>query len=143
MTRYFAYGANMDALQMEERCPGARQVDTEAMLPNHRFRIAAAGYGTVVPEPLNVVFGVLWELEPADEAALDRFEGVPEGLYQKGSAMVLQSDGTRTEAMLYRATDSGPGFPAPGYLENILLVAESLNFPESYTGELRQLLAVH
>ena len=57
--------------------------------------------------------------------------------------MVLRGDGSPVHAMYYRAADSGPGFPVDGYLENILEMAEALEFPESYTAELRRLLAVH
>ena len=57
--------------------------------------------------------------------------------------MVLRLDGTPEEVMIYRAADSGPGFPEPGYLENILEVALLRDFPEPYLAELRRLLALH
>ncbi|MGQ0703891.1 MAG: gamma-glutamylcyclotransferase family protein [Gemmatimonadales bacterium] len=63
---------------MAERCPGARVVG-RASLPNHRFQIGAAGYGTVIPDARGEVPGLLWELTSDDESALDRYEGMSEG----------------------------------------------------------------
>jgi gamma-glutamylcyclotransferase (GGCT)/AIG2-like uncharacterized protein YtfP len=110
------------------------------MLPGHGFRIAAKGYGNAAVAPGESVHGVLWELEPADEAALDAFEGVAEGLYHKTRAAVRSKDGAPVSAMLYLPTDSAPGRPVPGYLERIIEVAESLAFPPAYLQELHALL---
>ena len=139
MTRYFAYGANMDPIHMAERCPTAR-CQGVAVLPGHGFRIAATGYGNAITVPRESVYGVLWELEPADEAALDAFEGIADGLYRKAGAMVRTSDGSNLQAMLYLPADPAPGRPVPGYLERIIEVADTLNFPPAYLAELRALL---
>lgn len=139
MTLYFSYGANMDPVHMEKECPGATRIGP-AILSGYRFGIAHAGYGTARPDPDAVIRGVLWRLTPGDEAALDRFEGVPEGLYYKSSLAVSGVEGD-CDAMLYRASDPAPGTPVAGYLERIVEVAESLQFPPDYIGELRALLA--
>jgi hypothetical protein len=131
VTLYFAYGANMDPVQMAQRCPGARQLGV-AVLGGHAFRIGKAGYGTALPDAGEVVHGVLWMLTPDDEAALDRFEGVGDGLYTRRRVPVLKPDGEVTEAMIYCAADPAPGTPVPGYLERIAEVAESLGFPPGY-----------
>lgn len=124
---------------MASECPGATRVGP-ATLEGYRFGIASAGYGTARPEPGSIIHGVLWLLTPGDEAALDRFEGVPEGLYYKSTLSVSGADGAQS-AMLYRASDPTPGRPVPGYLERIVEVAESLNLPSAYVEELRALLA--
>ncbi|HEV8149602.1 MAG TPA: gamma-glutamylcyclotransferase family protein [Gemmatimonadales bacterium] len=136
MTRYFAYGANLDPVHMGECCPTARWLGT-AILAGHGFRIAAAGYGNAVAAPGETVYGVLWELEPADEAALDAFEGMGEGLYRKAHTTVCSADGEELSAMLYLPTDSAPGRPVAGYLERIIEVAKSLAFPAGYVEELQ------
>ena len=41
--------------------------------------------------------------------------------------------------MLYCGADPAPGPLSLGYLENVLAVAESLEFPEAYLAELRGL----
>jgi hypothetical protein len=137
--RYFSYGANMDPVHMAACCPQARPLG-RATLPGHRFRIGRAGYGTAEPAPGAAVPGFLWELTLSDEAALDRFEGVPENLYYKSVAEVVPARGGSVRAMLYRASDPSPGIPNPGYLERIIAVAESLDFPPPYLAELRGLL---
>jgi len=139
VTIYFAYGANMDPVAMAARCPGARRLGM-AVLPEHTFRIAAEGYGTAMPSAGRAIPGVLWELTPQDERALDQFERVPEGLYRQEGARVEAEDGRQIEVMLYRAADSSPGSPTPGYLEGIIATAESLGLPEEYVESLRRLL---
>jgi hypothetical protein len=111
------------------------------MLMDHKFGIAKAGFGTALPAVGSVIRGFLWEISPADEAALDRFEGIPEGLYTKTTFEVQTAEGRMTSAMAYRAADPRPGVPVPGYLERIVEVAASLGFPEAYLGALRSLFA--
>ena len=140
MTVYFAYGANMDPVQMARRCPDARRLGTAA-LADHDFTIAAGGFGTAIPAAGRSVHGVLWSLTPADEQALDRFEEVDRGFYRKRSETVVTLDGKPVEAMIYHAVDASPGRPAAGYLERIVELAESLSFPLEYLGHLRRLVA--
>lgn len=125
---------------MADRCPGASVIG-RAILAGHRFQIGAAGYGTVVADPTGEVPGILWELTPDDEAALDRYEGVAEGLYLKDQGTVTLADGRRAPAMLYLAADPAPGSPQPGYLERIVELGAELGFPTSYLDTLRKLLS--
>jgi hypothetical protein len=144
VTRYFAYGANLDHRHMGERCPGAAVLG-QAVLPGREFRIAATGYGDAAPvaAPDRLLYGLLWELGPRDEAALDAFEGVPEGLYRKEYTTVRAEDGGEVAVMLYRAANPAPGIPVPGYLEGIIAAAESLGFPVDYVRGLKaQLIAM-
>ncbi len=138
MTVYFSYGANMDPGHMADRCPGASRLG-DARLPEHRFGIAAAGYGTALPSAGHAIPGVLWELTAEHERALDAYEGVPEGVYRQDRAVVETADGRRVEAMLYLATDPAPGTPNPGYLEGIIATGERLGFSVEYLWELRRL----
>lgn len=131
MTLYFAYGANMDPVHMAERCPVARHLG-RASLPGHRFGIAAAGYGTVLPESGMTVPGVLWRLTPSDVVALDDFEGIESGFYRKDTVRVEDDSGEMVEAMFYRPVDESPGRAAPGYLERIIEVCQELGFPREY-----------
>lgn len=140
MTIYFAYGANMDPVHMAESCPGAVCLG-HATLPHHAFGIAAGGFGTVRPDEGSSVPGVLWRLTDADMAALDRFEGVADGFYRRHRKVVHQQGWANIDAMVYLPADDRPGRPNPGYLERIIEVGESLQFPAHHLDELRRQLA--
>jgi hypothetical protein len=135
VTVYFAYGANMDPVHMAEQCPGAARLGP-AILRDHAFGIAAGHYATVRRRAGSAVYGVLWQLTPADEAALDEFEGVATGFYRKDTLPVEQADRTVVDAMLYRPIDDAPGTASRRYLERILEVAAMLELPPSYQAEL-------
>lgn len=137
--RYFAYGANMEPGHMEQYCPGAVLLGP-AVLPDHRFQIAARGYGHATAAPGHELPGVLWELSPDAADALDRFEGVPEGWYRRDTATVRRPDGSLIPVMLYLATDARAGIAVPGYLEGIIPLAERAGFPAGYVEDLRQML---
>jgi gamma-glutamylcyclotransferase (GGCT)/AIG2-like uncharacterized protein YtfP len=135
MTIYFAYGANIDPVHMAVHCPSARRLGV-AVLRGHAFGIAAGGFGTVRPDPESAVQGVLWELTPADEASLDKFEDVDAGFYHKDTVLAERRNGERVPAMIYRPVDDTPGRPNPGYLERIVEVGGSLDFPPDYLARL-------
>lgn len=73
---YFAYGSNLSLEQMAARCPESRYIGT-ARLHDYRWQINQRGYANVVHEPGNCVEGLCYILSGADEARLDRYEGVP------------------------------------------------------------------
>lgn len=129
----------MDPVHMADCCPQATRLGL-AVLPGRSFRIAATGYGDAPLAAGGELHGVLWELLPSDEAALDAFEGVPNGLYRKECAAVRDRTGRQVTAMLYRAADAAAGLPVPGYLERIIEVAEDLGFPAGYVESLRRCL---
>lgn len=45
---------------------------------NRKWIIAMHGYANVIPSPGDVVYGLLFEVNPEDEILLDRCEGVPD-----------------------------------------------------------------
>ena len=133
---YFAYGSNMDLGQMRVRCPASEVVGC-GRLSGHAFRIAAGGYGTVVPDPDSTVHGVLWRLTEADEAELDRYEDLAAGLYRKIDVDIVRDDGSAERTMIYVATHSALGRPVPGYQEQVIEAAAHHRFPTSYIESLR------
>lgn len=134
---YFAYGSNMEPGPMAERCPQARPLG-RARLERWSFRINERGYATVVPDPAGTVHGVLWSLSAGDEASLDDYEGLSEGLYLKDQVVVTLDSGVSTEAMVYLARHTRPGRPLPGYLEGILDAARTWQLPEAYRSEVER-----
>lgn len=111
---YFSYGSDMCAEQMAQRCAAARPLGG-ADLPGWRFAINRRGVATLLEAPGASAFGLVWELTPACEAKLDRYEGVGSGHYRKA-----EIDVAGAPALVYLATDARPGMPRPGYLERIL-----------------------
>lgn len=137
---YFAYGSNIDRAQMRARCPGALFAGV-ARLPGHRFTVNRHGYATVVPDAASEVYGVLWRINEAGERALDRYEGVAEGLYRKTAADVelLGRAPARVDgALIYVAVDARPGRPRASYLELILAAARQHGFPRDYVRRLER-----
>ncbi|MEQ2008476.1 MAG: gamma-glutamylcyclotransferase family protein [Limisphaerales bacterium] len=128
---YFAYGSNMDVQQMAVRCPDAVVVGT-ACLQGHRFLINTHGVATVVPSRGKTVHGVLWEISKADEASLDRYEGVASGFYCKATMRVRQKSGRITTALIYIAKDEQPGTPRAGYMERVAAAAKSHRLSAEY-----------
>lgn len=97
-TIYFGYGSNLWRQQMQSRCPTSEYLGV-ARLNDYKWLINQRGYANVVeinssssstpseiekaagkqkPSPYaNEVWGLVYTLEPNDEARLDRNEGVP------------------------------------------------------------------
>ncbi|KAF2664125.1 hypothetical protein BT63DRAFT_101528 [Microthyrium microscopicum] len=77
-TIYFAFGSNLAFQQMADRCPQSRFLG-HARLLSFQFQINERGYANVVEvtDPDTSVYGLCYRLNSDDEAALDRYEGVP------------------------------------------------------------------
>lgn len=128
--RYLAYGSNMCRDQMRDRCPAAEAAEA-VLLEGWRFIINRDGWATLLPCTAARAHGLVWQLTPPCEAALDSYEGVETNDYRRAFLPVGDSD-----ALVYFATEDRPGFPRPGYLERILAGATLLGLPAAYLGEL-------
>lgn len=71
---YFAYGSNLCARQMAQRCPDAAD-PRPAVLADHDWLINQRGVATVEPLAGNQVHGVVWRISDGDLATLDSAEG--------------------------------------------------------------------
>ena len=82
---YIAYGSNLNVEQMHYRCPDARIIGT-ATLDGWTllFKGSKTGsYLTIEQKEGESVPVAVWEVSPADEANLDRYEGFPHFYYKK------------------------------------------------------------
>jgi len=131
---YFAYGSNMDPLQMEDRCPGAVESGV-AVLEGWRFVINGRGVATVKNDRGCMVWGVLWRLSEEDESALDVYESVAEGNYRKERLVVSQHE-KWVGALVYVDPITEAGRPRVGYLDGVLAGAGHFGLPERYRAEL-------
>jgi cation transport regulator ChaC len=145
VTRYFAYGSNMDPLQMEQRCPGALVVGP-ARLDDHRLTFVwdspgwGGGVATVEATPGDHVWGVLWDLTEAHVKTLDRYEGVSKGVYTREHAEV-ECSGKREKALVYLATDNRYKAPSARYMSALIRGAKAFAVPDDYIERLRELRA--
>lgn len=121
MPLYFAYGSNMDVEQMARRCPRSRPLGA-ARLMRHRLAVMREGWLTAMRDPTAAVEGVLWDVALADMRALDRYEGLDDGLYVKASQPVVAKDAPK-RALIYFGANSGPGVARPDYIAAVLLAA--------------------
>jgi AIG2-like family len=111
---------------LHRRCPVAQDMGI-ARLDVWRFLINQEGYATIIPDQSAHVFGVLWSVTSACEAALDDYEEIATGLYTKAYIEIQD-----TPALVYLATNTHPGYPRAGYLEAIIAEAYRRSFDLDY-----------
>ena len=86
------------------------------------------GWLTAVRDSSSAVRGVLWSLALTDVAALDRYEGLPQGLYTKEVQPVIAERAPK-RAIVYLGANAGPGVPRPAYIARVLAAAKSWALP--------------
>jgi hypothetical protein len=117
----------MDAGAMGRRCPRSKALGL-ARLERHRLAVMREGWLTAVRAPSSAVHGLLWDLALSDIAALDRYEGLSQGLYAKLTQAVIAARGPR-KAIVYFGANAGPGAVRPDYLAEVLAAARSWPIP--------------
>ena len=104
---YAAYGSNLSAAQMQQRCPGAT-VAGQFLLPG--WRLVLRRYARLEADPAARCPIGLWRITPAHLAALDRAEGAPR-IYRRS----LQAT-PLGPAWIYHEVVDRPGPPGAGYV---------------------------
>lgn len=128
---YFAYGSNLDAEQMSQRCPGAR-VRFRARLPHHRLDFThysvrwSGGAADVVPESDSTVWGVVYER--VDLQLLDRFERG----YDRVLLRVLDDRDRLHDVISYSVRDKARFAPSDAYVAKMVHWAGRWEFPDTY-----------
>jgi AIG2-like family len=117
----------MDVEAMARRCPRSKALGL-ARLERHRLAVMREGWLTAVRNPSSVVHGVLWDLALSDIAALDRYEGLSQGLYAKLMQAVIAARGAK-QAIVYFGVNTGPGVARPAYIAEVLAAARSWPLP--------------
>jgi hypothetical protein len=140
MPLYFAYGANMNLSAMARRCPRSKPLGP-ARLARHRLAVMREGWLTVARDPRSAVHGLLWELALPDVAALDRYEGMAQGLYSKLAQPVIAGQGPR-RVIVYVGANAGPGAARLDYLAEIIAAARSWPLPAEAIVALERIAAL-
>lgn len=144
---YFAYGSNMDPVQMAQRCPGSEPLEV-ARLAEHRLAFTydapgwEGGVATVIPAAHETVWGVLWVLTEDHLATLDEYESVDEGIYRReliGVAVPGTTPGAwrAMDAFIYLTNDTAPTLPNRRYIDALVRGAEHFGLPAAYIDGLR------
>jgi gamma-glutamylcyclotransferase (GGCT)/AIG2-like uncharacterized protein YtfP len=128
MPLYFSYGSNMDVAGMATRCSRSKPLGL-ARLARHRLAIMREGWLTAVRDANATVHGVLWDVALADMRALDRYEGLADGLYTKSLQAVLTSEGAK-RALIYFGANAGPGVARADYIDVVIGAARHWQLPE-------------
>ena len=132
---YIAYGSNLNVPQMRMRCPSARIIGT-SVLEDHKllFKGSKTGsYLTVEKKPGSSVPVGVWEVTPADEKTLDRYEGFPNFYYKK--ELTLPVKGIRTgkirkrRVFVYIMYENRPiGIPSISYMQTCIQGYDDFGF---------------
>lgn len=151
--KYFAYGSNLDQMQMRQRCPAAKLLGP-AQLANHRLcfprrsPVRDCAVASFEPHRGGIVWGVIYELEDDDLKRLDEREGFdpinPAAVnrYCRVDVTVQRNPGERVEAVAYVAIpEDDPGRPSRDYLKHIIDGAVAHGFPDDYVESLRAITA--
>ena len=146
--RYFAYGSNMLTARLRERVPSAAAIGI-GQLVGHALRWDKRswqdGSGKCDAEATSrnddVVWGVLFELDPEDKPALDKAEGVGAGYLEK-TVNVLTEAGLVT-AVTYCANDKDTTLrPYHWYKALVIAGAREHGLPASYRSGLELVVTV-
>lgn len=137
---YFAYGSNMSTRRLRCRVPSARVVDV-ATLAGHRLawhKKGADGSGKCdIPEaqPADIVYGVLYAIDPSHKPRLDRAEGLGWGYEQKSVDLQLPGRESPAVAFTYYAIRIDPRYvPYDWYRDHVLIGAREHALPADYVG---------
>jgi gamma-glutamylcyclotransferase (GGCT)/AIG2-like uncharacterized protein YtfP len=117
----------MDIAAMALRCPRSKPLGA-ARLMRHRLVAMREGWLSVARDAGATVHGVLWDVALSDVAALDRFEGVRQGLYVKLQQAVVTDAGPK-RALLYVGANAGPGVVRADYLAAVIAAARHWRLP--------------
>lgn len=139
--RYFAYGSNLSEARLHENCPSAR-LEAVASLSGYRLAFTrrsarwGGGVADVRPDPGGEVRGVVWRVDDADGAALDRQEGVHASppRYRRIEVAVTTPRGEILDCLAYQVVEPEAEHVAPSaaYLETMLQGARAAGLPESH-----------
>ena len=141
---YFAYGSNLDRLQMSARCPGARFIgaarlyDYRLTFPR-RSHVRDSAVASIERAEGASVWGALYEIADEDVPRLDGREGyeprrgVGENFANRVPVTVIAADGAPLEAMTYVTSPKpDPGLPSADYLSILISGAIACSAAEEY-----------
>ena len=145
---YFAYGSNMSVPRIQQRINGAKQVDI-ARLAGYQLRFHKRGRdgsgkcdAFYTGDPMDFVWGVLFQLEASHKVQLDQFEGVGQGYLDK-TINVINAKGAAFSAFMYYATEIDDRLhPFSWYKIHVVNGAKAAGLPAAYIEMLESVVAI-
>lgn len=136
IVHYFAYGSNLNWLQMQRRCPSSRFI-TIAKLPDYEFgitrhsRLRDCGTANVFPVIGREVWGAVYDVSDADLIVMDGFE---DGYRRENLSVYAPDNSVQPLRVLVYVADIEREVPPPNpeYKRLILEGARHWNIPGSY-----------
>lgn len=139
--KIFAYGSNMCTARLRARVPSARPLGVAA-LAGHILRFHKRGWrdgsgkgdACRSPEPGARVWGVVFGIDPAGKADLDRAEGLGRG-YDDVEVRVTTPEGVEHTAWMYQAAPAAiepDAIPFRWYRDLVLAGAREHGLPHDY-----------
>lgn len=148
---YFAYGSNLDLLQMQLRCPNARfisaaRLDGYDVCFPRRSSIRNSATISIEEAEGQVVWGALYEMDESDLSRLDEREGyrataIDKSLnrHDRRAVSVETVDGRSFSAEVYIAAPmENPGVPSAQYIGYLVSSASECGIPKSHLVRLAQ-----
>lgn len=136
--KYFAYGSNMSLARLRQRVPSAVALGCYS-IRGYDLRFHKVGQdgsakcdAYYTGNTCNVIYGVLFEIEPSEKPGLDKAEGLGQG-YNEKRVWVSTHTGRRYEAKTYIASSMNPALkPFSWYLNHVLVGAKESSLPYAY-----------
>jgi len=129
---YFAYGSNLSFSQMDKRCSHNIRLNV-GRLNGYRWIISNRGYANVIESENDYVLGRIYKINNADEASLDKDEGVK--LVNSGydrTTLPIVVDGVSCDCLVYVDPVKQEGPPKDEYVNRINLGLADSEFPTEY-----------
>ena len=150
-TYYFAYGADMDSNELDQQHDRRRQPrlrfakSTPAILKGYRLICDIAstrrrgGIFNVVPDPISVVHGMIYELHPGDTISISALKEGDVAEYALSLLPVKTRKGEDIPALVLHAKEDKKQLkPSASYLDVVIRAARNHKLPTDWV---RQLLS--
>ena len=112
---YFAYGSNLNLIQMKKRCSDSIPV---AKVKLKDYKLVFNRVADIEESEEDIVYGAIYKVSDRDIKKLDIYEGYPR-LYDRIDVEVEDDEGKTYAAFVYVMVVKGRGHPADSYYKII------------------------
>jgi len=145
MLKYLAYGSNLHPGRLQRRVPSAKVIEVVQLvgwqLRFHKCSNDGSGKCNIIKndQPTDLVYGVVYEINPDEKSRLDKAEGLGDGYDEH--QLPIDDHGN---VFCYLATNIDDALnPYAWYQEYVILGARYHNLPETYLQKIEVVEADH